>query len=93
MTSEHPSRADDFDRRLVNRRLSDRDKVCHICHSLLLIEAVHRSNWTCPMTGMVDRSSPNGPKPLSLPHSLNVAHILPHNLGQARDDMEVTIPY
>ena len=45
------------------------------------------------MTGIVERTSPNGPKPLSLPHTLDVAHIIPHNLGQARDPLEVSIPY
>ena len=45
------------------------------------------------MTGIVERTSPNGPKPLSLPHTLDVAHIIPHNLGQARDSVEVSIRY
>ena len=90
--SDHPSRLDDFDQRLVTRRLTDREKVRYICHLPLLILALHRSNWACPMTGIVDRASPNGPKPLSLPHTLDVAHIIPHNLGQAHDSLEVSTP-
>jgi len=45
------------------------------------------------MTGIVDRASPNGPQPQTLPLTLDVAHIIPHNLGQARDVLEVRIPY
>ena len=67
--------------------------MLHLSILPLLIQALHRSNWTCPMTGIVERTSPNGPQPLSLPHTLDVAHIIPHNLGQARDSLEVGILY
>ena len=85
--SDYLSRLDGFDPRLVTRRLTDPEKVCYVTFAL------HRSYWTCPMTGIVERTSPNGPKPLSLPYTLDVAHIIPHNLGQARNSLEVSIPY
>jgi hypothetical protein len=45
------------------------------------------------MTGIVDRGSPYGPRSQTLPLTLDVAHIIPHNLGEAHDLVEVRIPY
>jgi hypothetical protein len=45
------------------------------------------------MTGIVEQTSPNGPQPLSLPQTLDIAHIIPHNLGRACDSLQVSSLY
>jgi len=87
--SEHPSRGtDSFEQRLVTGRLSPREKVPHNYIVLLLIKALRRCGYRCPITGVVDKLSPDRTSS-AYGNTLEGAHIIPHHLSEAKTELEV----
>ena len=98
MPSEHPTRGvstrgvDSFEQRIVTGRLSPREKVPHYSLVSLLIKALRRCGFRCPITGLMDKLSPNRASG-TYPITLEGAHIIPHHLSVAQTELEVIILY